>query len=148
MLTDTLKSLYQRDLERLIFQLNQYSEEKNLWVLVAGINNPAGNLCLHLVGNLNMFIGKILGNTDYVRKRDQEFALRGVPRKDLIQMIVDTQKVLDKTLSNLTSDELQKEYPLKVFKEKMTVEYFLVHLSSHLTFHLGQIDYHRRILDK
>ena len=146
MLTNELNKLYQRDLDRLIAELNLYKSEEHIWAPIKGINNPGGNLCLHLIGNLNMFIGNVLGDTGYIRKRDDEFSLKNIPREQLIKMIQDTQIMISDTLSNLGLEMLSKIYPIRVFKEEMTIEYFIIHLLSHLTYHLGQVNYHRRIL--
>ena len=111
------------------------------------ISNSAGSLCLHLIGNLNHFIGATLGDSGYVRQRDLEFSLKDIPKSDLIKLINDTIGVVQNTLSNLTEADLQEEYKRRVFEDTMTTEYFLVHLSMHLAYHLGQINYHRRLLD-
>ncbi|MBU2940379.1 DinB family protein [Lacinutrix sp. C3R15] len=147
MLLVTLVKLYTRDLHAVIAELEAYSSEKNIWKVQGDVKNSAGNLCLHLVGNLNAFIGAALGNTGYIRKRDLEFSLKDIPRIELIQQIKDTVKVVENTLKNLTEEDLQKEYKRRVFEDTMTTEYFLVHLTMHLSYHLGQINYHRRLLD-
>ncbi len=147
MLTETLVKLFTRDLKALKREVNLYKDEKNLWVVSKDISNSAGNLCLHLVGNLNHFIGATIGDSGYVRQRDLEFSLKDIPKSDLIKLIVDTIEVVEKTLSNLTESDLQKEYKRRAFEDTMTTEYFLVHLSMHLAYHLGQINYHRRLLD-
>ncbi len=147
MLTETLVKLFTRDLKALKREVNLYKDEKNLWVVSKDISNSAGNLCLHLVGNLNHFIGATIGDSGYVRQRDLEFSLKDIPKSDLIKLIVDTIEVVENTLSNLTESDLQKEYKRRAFEDTMTTEYFLVHLSMHLAYHLGQINYHRRLLD-
>ncbi len=147
MLTETLIKLFTRDLKALKREVNLYKDEKNLWIVSKDISNSAGNLCLHLVGNLNHFIGAILGDSGYVRQRDLEFSLKAIPKSDLINQISDTIDVVENTLSNLTEVDLEKEYKRRVFEDTMTTEYFLVHLSMHLAYHLGQINYHRRLLD-
>jgi len=147
MIIDTLTSLFERDLNKLKSEIALYSREKNLWLVEKDIANSAGNLCLHLVGNLNHFIGAQLGHTGYIRKRDLEFTLKNVQRAELLQQTTDTLKMIHKVLNSLTLDDLKKDYPLIVFKETMTTEYFLVHLATHLNYHLGQINYHRRLLD-
>lgn len=147
MITDALIKLFSRDLKALKREINAYANEGNLWVVSDGISNSAGNLCLHLVGNLNHFIGASLGNTGYVRQRDLEFSLKGVSRLELIKQIDDTQLVVEQVLKKLSEDDLQKEYKRRVSEETMTTEYFLVHLTMHLAYHLGQINYHRRFLD-
>ncbi len=147
MMIDTLIKIFKRDLNKLKLEIELYKNESNLWVTDKEITNCAGNLCLHIIGNLNAFIGHDLGNTGYIRKRDLEFSLKNVPREDLIRQINDVIIVVEAVLLKLTAKDLQKEFSRKVFEEKMTTEFFLVHLTTHLTYHLGQINYHRRLLD-
>lgn len=148
MLTSSLMALFTRDLNKLIVELNAYKEEKNLWIVAEGVSNCPGNLALHLVGNLNHFIGAALGNTGYVRQRDLEFSLKDVSRQDVIKQIDETIVVVENVLNNLTAEDLEKEYTHRVFEKPMTTEHFLIHLAMHLAYHLGQINYHRRLLDK
>ncbi|MCL6296038.1 DinB family protein [Jejuia spongiicola] len=145
--TETLIKIFKRDLDRLKGEIESYNDEKNLWVLKDGISNCAGNLCLHLVGNLNHFIGAEFGKSGYVRQRDLEFSLKDVPRTELIKQVNDVKLIVENTLKTLTHDDLQKEYSRRVFEDKMTTEFFLTHLTTHLAYHLGQINYHRRLLD-
>ncbi|MEY8758285.1 DinB family protein [Chryseobacterium tongliaoense] len=147
MITESLKSLYSRDLNKLKTEIESYQKEENIWKTDQNIANSAGNLCLHLVGNLNAFIGAELGNTGYIRQRDLEFSLKDVPRTELIEKITNTLTMVDSTLNQLTSEDLEKEYPRVVFENKMSTGYFLIHLITHLDYHLGQINYHRRLLD-
>ena len=146
MLIKTLTSLYHRDLDKLKEELNGYTNEEDMWILDKGIANSAGTLCVHLIGNLNHFIGAQLGNTGYIRQRDKEFSVRNVSINTMLQQIDEVKKVIETTLTQLTSADLQAEYGLLVFRESMTTEYFLLHLSAHLNYHLGQINYHRRLL--
>ena len=147
MLTKNLIKLFKRDLTKLKEEIQLYNKESNLWITDKLVSNSAGNLALHLVGNLNHFIGTALGNTGYVRQRDLEFSLKNISVEELIKQINDTIMVVENTLSSLTQSDLDKEYEKNPFKEKMTTEYFLLHLSMHLAYHLGQINYHRRLLD-
>ncbi|MGM5470351.1 DUF1572 family protein [Flavobacteriaceae bacterium LMO-SS05] len=147
MMTDSLLHLFKRDLNKLIVEINLYTNASNLWIVDRGISNSAGNLCLHLVGNLKHFIGTNLGHTGYIRQRDLEFSLKYVPREDLVKQIEETIAVVEMTLKSLTSSDLQQEYVQRVFEKPTTTEYFLIHLSMHLSYHLGQINYHRRLLD-
>lgn len=147
MLKDTLIKLFKRDLNKLIEEISLYKDESHLWKIDRSITNSAGNLCLHLVGNLNYFIGAILGDTGYVRQRELEFSLKDVPKAELINQVEETIVVVENALNKLTEADLKKDYKLQVFKEPMTTEYFLVHLTMHLAYHLGQMNYHRRLLD-
>jgi len=148
MLTDTLIALFQRDLNKIIEEINMYKAESNLWKVEGTITNSAGCLCIHLIGNLNHFIGAILGNSGYIRQRDLEFSIKDIPRSELIAQIKNTIVVIENTLESLTASDLHSAYKLQVFNEVMTTEYFLVHLNTHLSYHLGQINYHRRLIDK
>ena len=146
MLVETLKSLFNRDLNKLIFEIESYENESAIWAIDKNISNSAGNLTLHLIGNINAFIGAELGKTGYVRDRPLEFSLKNVPRAELIQKIKETILVVNKTLDTLTKDDLETIYPQIVFEKEMTTEFFLVHLATHLAYHLGQINYHRRLI--
>ena len=148
MLKQTLKSLYRRDLEKLKTDINSYQTEANLWRIENGVTNSAGNLSLHLIGNLNHFIGAEIGKSGYVRQRDLEFSNKNIPRNELSKMIDDTLAAVENAIDSLRDEQFDEEYPIIVFTEKMTTGYFLVHLATHLAYHLGQINYHRRLLDK
>jgi len=148
MLNETLKSLFKRDLTKLKLEIESYQKESNIWLVAEGISNSAGNLCLHLIGNTNGFIGAQIGRTGYIRQRDLEFSLKDVPRAELIKKIEDTILMVDSVLDGITAEQFEALYPIEVFGHPMSTEYFLVHLSTHLTYHLGQINYHRRLLDK
>ena len=144
---EVLKTIFNRDLNKLKVEIELYKNENNLWKIEKGITNSAGNLCMHLIGNLNSYIGSVLGKTNYIRNRPLEFSLKNVPKAELLHKINETILVVNKTLDTVTTEILQQEYPILVFESKTTTEFFLVHLSTHLAYHLGQINYHRRLLD-
>lgn len=147
MLKETLKTLYRRDIEKLKLEIESYQDENNLWLVEKNVSNSAGNLCLHLIGNLNHFIGALIGKSGYIRNRDLEFSNKQVLRSELLQKIDETLIVVENALETLSNEQFEEDYPLIVFEDKMTTGYFLVHLATHLTYHLGQINYHRRLLD-
>lgn len=142
-----LKALYNRDLNKLKLEIESYQDEKNIWIIEKSILNSAGNLALHLVGNLNTFIGKELGHTGYVRNRELEFSLKNVPRAELLEQIDGTILMVQKSLDQLNDEDLEKIYQGRVFPEEVSIAHMLIHLAMHLTYHLGQINYHRRLLD-
>lgn len=142
-----IRHIIVRDLEKLKNEILSYRDESAIWLVDKAIANSAGNLCLHLVGNLNTFIGKALGGTDYVRDRDAEFSKKDIPRDELVQMISDTAIVVSKTLDALPPVDQGQMFPVKVFEKESTTEYMLIHLATHLGYHLGQVNYHRRLLD-
>lgn len=147
MLLETVIKLFKRDLNKLKTEITSYSNEDKLWLVEKNINNCAGNLCLHLIGNLNCYIGANLGNTGYIRQREFEFSLKDIPRSELLSQIDAVMITVENTLNTLTTEDLKKEYTQRVFEEKTTIGYFLIHLTAHLSYHLGQINYHRRLLD-
>jgi hypothetical protein len=148
MLKESLKSIFTRDLNKLKAEIELYQSEENIWHVEKNIANSAGNLCLHLVGNLNTFVGAELGNTGYIRNRELEFSLKNIPRIELVTKVEDTIKVVNKSLDGLTEADLSNDYPLvKVAEGGSSVAFMLMHLSTHLAYHLGQINYHRRLLD-
>lgn len=142
-----LRALYDRDLGRLHHEIAAFRQEEHLWQTVGHVPNPAGNLGLHLVGNLSTYIGHTLGQRPYVRDRPAEFAARNVPQQDLLRQITHTREVVLASLQALEGKDLDAIYPEEVLGYKMTTGFFLVHLLAHLSYHLGQINYLRRILE-
>src|SRR5688572_825950 len=143
---ETLLKLFDRDLQRLEEEINLYQTEEAIWRLSGEIKNTAGNLCLHLCGNLQHYIGTNLGRTSYVRNRDNEFAAKDLSKDQLIAEVQKTRQVVRETLETLKPSILENEYPEKVYDYPTTTAYFLIHLTAHLNYHLGQVNYHRRIL--
>ena len=146
-MTESLSQLILRDLGKLQREIESYRDEQNLWIVSQDISNTAGNLCLHLVGNLRHFIGHILGGAPYTRDRHGEFNDKNISRERLVELIGLAQSEVSGALSGMGGEDLSRTYPLAVFGHDMTTEYFLIHLHGHLNYHLGQINYHRRLLD-
>lgn len=138
--------LYQADLGKLIEEINLFRIENDIWKTKDGITNSAGNLTLHLLGNLNHFIGKILGNTDYVRKRDEEFSLKNIPKEKLISDLKKLKETIKNTLSKLSNEDLEKDFPIAIKDQIFSTETMLIYLLAHLNYHLGQVNYLRRML--
>ena len=146
MLKQILLELYERDLGKLRSEIEAYPNEADIWKTGGDITNPAGNLCLHLNGNLQHFFGAVLGGTDYVRNRDAEFSSKNVSRHELLAGIDSTRSVVKTTLEKMTDEDFAAVYPIEVFGGPITTGFFLTHLATHLNWHLGQINYHRRLL--
>jgi hypothetical protein len=146
LLMESVSNVMVRDLEKLLAELKLYRDEKSLWRIAGDIKNPAGNLSLHLCGNLQHYIGFVLGGIPYVRNRDNEFAAKDVPLPTLISEIEKAKKAISETLPRLTQQQLESDYPADVFGYPVKTLFFLVHLSAHLSYHLGQVNYHRRLV--
>ena len=144
---NTLIQLFDRDLEKLKIEITSYKDEKKMWEVTGEISNTAGNLCLHICGNLQHFIGSVLGISGYKRDRDSEFSRKNIPVDEIIRKIDHTIFTVKKTLNELDVNKLDEIYPINVFGKEMTTGFFLAHLTTHLSYHLGQINYHRRLLD-
>lgn len=144
--TDSVSELLIRDLNKLKKEINEYPDEASLWIIKPGISNSAGNLAIHLTGNLLHFIGAILGKTGFVRNRHDEFNLKEVPRDEIISQIDEIMEIIPLTLKNYSDEQVTELYPIEVLGKPMSIQYFLIHLSGHLNYHLGQVNYHRRLL--
>ena len=147
-LAQALEAILVRELATLRMEIEAYPAEADIWRVEPGISNSGGTLALHLAGNLQHFVGTVLGKTGYVRDRDAEFASRDIPRAELVEQIEQARAVVSRTLRSLGEAELDQPYPEPVAKVRVRTGDFLVHLAAHLAYHLGQVNYHRRILTR
>jgi len=144
-LSDVAKS-FARDLDTLSHEVSLYPDDASLFAVRPGLPNTGGNLALHLCGNVRHFIGLTLGNSGYVRNRDFEFAAREGSRAEITTLIQAAKAEVAAALANLPEAKLAEPFPLAVGGVTLPTQIFLLHLATHFTFHLGQIDYHRRIV--
>ena len=135
---------FEQYLQQLRTELEAYPSEDTLWLQPEGISNTAGNLAYHLLGNLNHFIGTALGRTGYVRDRELEFSIKHVARTELLAWLAETEQMVADTLS--TIDDFDAPYPAGYRTEPSTIGGQLYRLLTHLAYHVGQINYHRRLL--
>jgi len=140
-----LKELYVRELNNLHKEISAYTDENKLWAIAGEVKNPPGNLCLHLMGNINHFIGATIGKTGYVRRRDEEFTTKNISKEKLLEDISATKTMVENVLDKTDPAELQKDFPAELFGKRST-EYMLTYFFGHLMYHLGQISYHRRMI--
>jgi hypothetical protein len=144
-LVGAIGTMMLRELVTLRKEIDAYPSDESLWKVVPGITNSGGTLALHLAGNLQHFIGAVLGSSGYIRDRDAEFSVRGLSRAEVLNLIDQATASLTHTFQTLTDEVLRRQYPERVGKVRLTTGDFLVHLEGHLAYHLGQIDYHRRM---
>jgi hypothetical protein len=142
-----LVALYDRDLKNLKREIESYRSDSQIWKVSEGINNSGGNIFLHLMGNLNTFFGAVYGNTGYIRDRPSEFSSKDIPREKLLQMLDEIHPIVLSVLEKFPIEKLTDIYPIKIFEEEKTNGYIFIHLETHLAYHLGQINYHRRLLE-
>jgi len=143
-MNEILASFWERDIRTLIGEINQFKSEENLWKIHGSIKNSAGNLALHIAGGSNFLIGTTLANTGYVRNRDLEFAQKGVPQKDLIAGLEALIPMIGQTVRSI---DLEAAYPRMFDNKQVTNGYLLVILLTHLSYHTGQVNYLRRMID-
>ncbi|QCX00772.1 DUF1572 domain-containing protein [Aggregatimonas sangjinii] len=145
---EALLVLFERDLNKVKTELEAYTDEALLWEVTDTVKNSGGNLCLHLIGNLKTYIGQGLAQEPYVRQRELEFSAKDVPRTTLLQELDETIAVVKKGIHQLDEEQLQDNFPIKITAEETGMVVTLLHLYGHLTYHLGQLHYHRRFFDR
>lgn len=146
MFSGWLMEIMENDLSKLKNEINQYENENDLWIVRGDISNSAGNLCLHLLGNLNHFIGHLIGGTGYQRQRDKEFSDKNIPLSELNNRIDALIEVIKKSLPKINDEDMNRTFPDKMGGNKREYGFALIHFSNHFNYHLGQINYHRRII--
>lgn len=137
---------YSKYLEKLKEEISLYSNEADLWKLEGDLKNTPANLALHLCGNLKHNIGAVIGKNGYIRERDKEFSTKGISRDDILMEIQSTIDVVIPNLENLNDESMSRQFPESSDGEDQTVYDALIRLAFHLAYHVGQINYHRRIL--
>lgn len=143
---DDLHAVMVRDLRALVREVSAYPSDALLWQELPGIANSGGTLALHLAGNVAHFFGTVLGGGSYQRDREREFAARGVTREEIVAEIMVAIAEADRVIPALTAATLAAPFPVEIGGRRLPTARFLMHLCSHFAYHLGQIDYHRRLV--
>lgn len=141
-----IEEILDRDLNSLKNEISGFKNQADLWKIQGEIKNPAGVLSQHLCGNLKHFIGATLGNTGYVRNREEEFSQTGISVETLLKNVNETIVVVKKILSSLNESDLDKPYPIPFLGKEVKTGELLLILQSHFAYHLGQINYLRRMI--
>lgn len=146
MLLPIVQAMLLRELTTVQRSIEAYPDDASLWALPEGLPNAGGTIVLHLAGNLQHFVGAVLGGTGYTRDRDAEFTRRNVSRAEMLAELANTISAVRSTLPTLREESLAKPYPEKVGGQVLPTGVVLMHLATHLAYHLGQLDYHRRVV--
>ncbi len=147
MQNEVLANFYERDIKKLIEELNQFKNEENIWKTLGSTKNSAGNLALHIAGGLNHFFGATLAKTGYVRNRDLEFSKKDVQRSEVIRQLEEVIPIVTKTINGLSPEQMKSDFPIFFDKPNTSTYYVVVSLLAHLSYHTGQVNYLRRILE-
>ncbi len=140
-----LRALFVRELRALRRELEAYPTDAAVWALPPGISNSCGTLVLHLAGNLRTYVGQAIGGIAYERDRPREFSARDLPRAELLRELDATLDAVQRATALLTEELLQREFPHPIGAVRVNTQEFLMHCAVHLSYHLGQVDYHRRL---
>ena len=141
----SISALVRRELRALRRELELYPSDEALWRTPPGISNSGGTLAIHVLGNLRHYIGARLGGTPYVRDRDAEFRVRDVPRAEIVAEIERAEADVREALERLDRSRLDASYPDAVGGFRVETGDFLMQIAVHLAYHVGQLDYHRRL---
>ncbi len=142
-----MMEIFETELNKLKTEVNLYKDEGNLWIVKGEIANSAGNLCLHLLGNVSHFVGHLIGDTGYQRDRQAEFSDKNVPVKELNDRINALVEVVKKSLPKLEDTDMNIPFPDKIGGKIREYGFALIHITNHFDYHLGQINYHRRLIE-
>ena len=141
-----LHAILLRDLRALRREVEAYPTDDTVWAVSPGIANSCGTLVLHLAGNLRLYVGHVIGGVQYERDRPREFAARGLSRVELLRELDAAMDAVERALPLLTDEVLARDFPLAIGAVRVNTQEFLLHCAVHLGYHLGQADYHRRLI--
>jgi uncharacterized damage-inducible protein DinB len=138
----------------LISELEHYHEEVRklaepltegqLWRRPIDPGNSIGHLILHLTGNLNHFVGGMLGGTGYVRDREREFTETDLPSKEeLLSKLDEAVATFRRVVGGLSAEQFAEPHPEERFGPVLRA---LVQLIAHFALHRGQMTYLRRMV--
>jgi len=145
-IAEYLAAIISRDLRAVRREIEAYPDEVSVWKLPPGIANSAGTLALHLAGNVQHFFGAVLAGSGYARDRTAEFSRRDVPRVEITAQLDAAIAAVEQGLAKVSEKTLASDYPEQIAGHAVAGGEWLIHLASHLAYHLGQIDYHRRLV--
>lgn len=141
-------TILSQGIDKIISELNQYENETDIWKIDGDIKNSAGNLALHLTGSINYFIGAVMSDNGFVRNRDAEFSDKNISREQMISELIKSKTMMEEFISKQDTDFYTAIFPLQTFGENRSNHYALMIMAVHLNYHLGQINYHRRLIGK
>lgn len=146
MLLEELKAFLLRDIASVERELDLYPDEESIWKNLPGLPNSGGNLILHLAGGTQYFFGSALASTGYLRNREAEFSKKDIPRSDLTKELHDARQAVLAGFATMTEEKLEQPFPARITDTDLSARLTILQLVTHLAYHLGQLDYHRRMV--
>lgn len=134
-------------IDQLDNEIESFNSESNIWKQPDGINNSPGNITLHIIGNLNHWIGAFLLNKGYQRNRPLEFSSEAIPRNELLKMLRQCKTMIEKELPAYLIKHKGEQYPEPFDGKPISIYGAITHLIAHLAYHCGQVNYFRRMLE-
>jgi hypothetical protein len=144
--TAEIAAILHRDLDGFQREIQLFPDDETPWVTPPGVANSAGNLALHIAGNIQHFIGNNLGGIRYDRDRDAEFGRRSGTRDELVGELGRALAIVKQVLPTISPARLDEPFPGATTPVPVSTRRFLIHLATHAAFHLGQAGYLRRIV--
>lgn len=115
-------------------------DEGQVWWRPNESSNSAGNLVLHLAGNVRQWVVSGIGGQRDVRQRNAEFAAReGMNVAGLLEHLEGTLAEVDGVLASLSPAGLGE--PRQIQGRSTTVFAAIYHVVEHFSTHTGQIVY-------
>ena len=143
-----LAKYFDANLGKLRKEVEAFTGDETFWSIRDGVTNSPGNLTLHLLGNLNHYVGAKLGRSGYIRNRPLEFSSAPLPRQEIVDRIEQTRDVVFRSIEGLSDEDLRSDYSADEGDEIRPVAAELVRILTHFNYHLGQINYYRRLSSK
>jgi uncharacterized damage-inducible protein DinB len=125
--------------------------EEQLWWRPNEASNSAGNLLLHLSGNVRQWIlAGVAGQKD-VRDRASEFTARsGRSKAELLELLTATLDEVDAALDAIEKEAAASDAPLQRIchpqRYTQSVLDAVYHVVEHFSYHTGQIVYIAKLL--
>lgn len=138
-----MERLLVRELRAFQREILLFPDDAAVWATLPGITNSAGNLALHVAGNLRDFVGRVLGGLPYIRDRDDEFGRRTGTREEVVTALEAAIGAVEQTPLD---QGREGEFPERPGGYRVEMRLFLMHLCVHAAYHLGQAGYLRRAL--
>ena len=134
------RRLLEESVPRLKKCLAQLSEAE-IWYRPNEETVSAGNLVIHLCGNVRQWLLSGIGKAPDHRKRDDEFTEKGpIPTDKLIADLDIVMQEVEVLLGNLAPEVLIEKHRVQGFDE--TGIGILMHVVEHFSYHVGQVTYY------
>jgi uncharacterized damage-inducible protein DinB len=131
-----------QDYARRVHALAEQLSEEQFWRKPYSYGNSFGHLALHLIGNLNYYIGAQIAQTGYVREREREFTERNPPPKqEVLRQVDEAVELVVKTLAAQTAETWSQPYQAvgaETSKDRFSI---FLRCAAHFHHHVGQMIY-------